>query len=105
MYGKIKIGEKEVEMLATASTAFRFKGIFHTDLLSIMVKGDEGSVDDYERLAFVMAMQAEKKDLTKLTEEDFYVWLDDFDFTDLVEALPEVVNLYIRNTKSDSAPK
>lgn len=105
MYGKVTIGDKDIPMLANAATPFRFKSIFHTDILQNMMKGDEGDVTEYEKLAFVMAMQAEKKDMTKLSEEDFISWLEDFEFTDVVNALPQVVNIYMKNTSSDSDPK
>ena len=105
MYGKVTINDKEVEFLANASTSFRFKNIFGIDLISLLAKGDEGSIDDYERLAFVMAAQAEKKDMSKLTEEDFYQWLESFEFNDLVEALPEIIGLYMQNKKTTSDPK
>jgi hypothetical protein len=105
MYGLVTIGDKKVPMLANAATPFRFKMLFQIDLLQTMMKGDDGDVTDYEKLAFVMAMQAEKKDLSKLSEEDFFLWLEEFEFTDLVNALPEVVNIYMKNTKSDSDPK
>ena len=105
MYGKVKISDKEVEFLANASTSFRFKNIFGIDLIALLAKGDEGAVDDYERLAFVMAKQAEKADMNTLTAEDFYLWLESFEFTDLVEALPEIVGLYMKNKITSSDPK
>lgn len=105
MYGKVKISDKEVEFLANASTSFRFKNIFGIDLIALLAKGDEGAVDDYERLAFVMAKQAEKADMNTLTAEDFYLWLESFEFTDLVEALPEIVGLYMKNKITASDPK
>ena len=105
MYGKVTIGDKEVSFKANAATPFRFRMLFRTDLIQTMAKGDEGDVAEYEKLAFVMAMQAENKDLTKLTEEDFYAWLEDFEFVDLVSALPEVLNIYLKNEKQSTDPK
>ena len=105
MYGKIKIGETETGFLANASTPFRFKNVFNIDLIAVLAKGDEGAVDDYERLAFIMAKQAEKADMSILTAEDFYTWLESYEFTDLVEALPEIIGLYMQNKKTNSDPK
>lgn len=105
MYGKIKIGETETGFLANASTPFRFKNVFNIDLIAVLAKGDEGAVDDYERLAFIMAKQAEKADLSTLTDEDFYQWLEQYEFDDLIEAIPAVVGLYMRNKQTNSGPK
>lgn len=105
MYGTVTISGKEIGFLANASTSFRFKNIFGIDLIALLAKGDEGAVDDYERLAFVMAKQAEKADMNTLTAEDFYLWLESFEFTDLVEALPEIVGLYMKNKITASDPK
>lgn len=105
MYGTVTISGKEIGFLANASTSFRYKNIFGIDLIALLAKGDEGAVDDYERLAFVMAKQAEKADMNTLTAEDFYLWLESFEFTDLVEALPEIVGLYMKNKITASDPK
>ena len=105
MYGTVTISGKETGFLANASTPFRFKNIFGIDLISLLAKGDEGAVDDYERLAFVMAKQAEKADMNTLTAEDFYLWLESYEFTDLVEALPEIIGLYMQNKITTSDPK
>lgn len=105
MYGKVSVSGKEVEFLANAATSFRFKNLFHTDLISVLSQGDNASVEDYERLAFVMAKQAEKADMSKLTEEDLYEWLGAFDFTDLIGALPEIVGIYMKNKLTASDPK
>lgn len=105
MYGTVTISGKETGFLANASTPFRFKNVFNIDLISLLSKGDDGAVDDYERLAFIMAKQAEKADMNTLTAEDFYLWLESYEFTDLVEALPEIIGLYMQNKKTNSDPK
>lgn len=105
MYGTVTISGKETGFLANASTPFRFKNVFNIDLISLLSKGDDGAVDDYERLAFIMAKQAEKADMSTLTAEDFYTWLESYEFTDLVEALPEIIGLYMQNKKTTSDPK
>lgn len=105
MYGTVTISGKETGFLANASTPFRFKNVFNIDLISLLSKGDDGAVDDYERLAFIMAKQAEKADMSTLTAEDFYTWLESYEFTDLVEALPEIIGLYMQNKKTNSDPK
>ena len=105
MYGTVTISGKETGFLANASTPFRFKNVFNIDLISLLSKGDDGAVDDYERLAFIMAKQAEKADMSTLTAEDFYTWLESYEFTDLVEALPEIIGLYMQSKKTKSDPQ
>lgn len=105
MYGKVMISDLETGFLANAATPFRYKNLFGIDLLSVLAKGDNSSVDDYVRLAFIMAKQAEKADMTTLTDEDFYQWLESYEFSDLVEALPDIIGLYMKNKQTNSDPK
>ncbi len=82
MYRVIKIGEKEVEMVATAATTYRYKQIFRRDYYRELNSEDRDkfdNVDIYTRMGFVMAKQAEKADMSKLNEEDFFEWLEQFD--------------------------
>lgn len=105
MYGKVTIGGKEVEFSANAATSFRFKNLFGIDLFSVIGKGENAEVEEYERLAFIMNRQAEGAEWNKLTVEDFYAWLESFEPTDLVNALPDILNIYMSNRKGDSDPK
>lgn len=82
MFRVIKIGEKEVEMVANAATTYRYKQIFRRDYyreINAKERDTFDNIDIFTRMGFVMAKQAEKADMAKLSEEDFFEWLEQFD--------------------------
>lgn len=107
MFKEIKIGAVEVPMCATASTSYRYKQIFHEDILNRAGEGltDADAYDIGHKLAFVMAMQGERLDMNLVNADQFYGWLDQFEPDDIVNALDEIMELYRQNTKSMSTPK
>lgn len=93
-YRKISINDKEMEFKASALTPVLFHQVFKIDLLLALEKFEEKdpekltSAENLEyftimqKLGFVMAKQAEAKklsDLSKLSIDNYYAWLDDFD--------------------------
>ena len=111
MFGKVKIGEKEVEMVSNGATPYRFKQIFHKDLLKFFADAVNGKADDGEaadmasRLGYVMAMQAAKADLTKLNEDTFIDWLEAFEANDVILAAEDIMGVYGRNMDQTSVAK
>lgn len=99
MFNIVKIGTTEVPMLAMASVDIFYRNVFHRDPLteqtSISEPGD--AISFYERMGFIMAQYAEKKDrkaMKELTEDDFLDWLDHFDRLDLMNALGDIQKTY-----------
>ena len=107
MFGKVNIGEQEVEMLATASTAYRYQMIFHEDFLKRATEKTEftDNIDMYQKVGFVMAMQAEKKDMTKINVDMFYAWLDEFSPTDMFDAVESIAELYNKTEAGSVSPE
>lgn len=109
MFGEITIGEKTIEVKATGTTPVYYNQIFHADFFTesqVMGEGKEGlTIDVFTKLAFVMAKQAEGKDMTKVNESQFYKWLDEFEPMDLPNAMTEIVDFYMSNTKGTAKPK
>lgn len=111
MLKTITIGTTPVEMAANAATPFRYHALFHEDPLVEIQKINEGKTDmmaaipTISRLAFVMAMQAAKKDMNKLTEAAFYEWLEPFEMMDIAQASGEIIGVYIYQTKGTATPK
>ena len=63
MFKTLNIDGREVDFSANAATPFRYRQIFHKDLLSILgneEKAQNEGVEAVTELAFVMAKQAEK---------------------------------------------
>lgn len=107
MFKTIKIGETELEMSANAATPFRFKQVFKKDLLQILgneEKAETEGVEAVTQLAYIMAKQAEKTDMSKLNEEGFITWLEDFGAMDFVNSAEEILNVYMDSTVGTAAP-
>lgn len=107
MYKKIEIDGKEIEVVANAATPFRFKQIFHKDLLTILgneKKAEEEGVETVTQLAFVMAKQAEKADMSKLNEAEMINWLEDFSPMAFINAAEDIMNAYIDQTVGSATP-
>lgn len=107
MFGKVKIGSKEVELLANAATPYRYNQIFHDDYMK-KVSGETSEaekIDLFVRLGFVMAKQAEGADMNKLNEDMFFEWLEGFEANDLFEAAGDISLFYAGTTATETDPK
>lgn len=108
MFGSVNIGGKEIELVANAASPYRFKQIFRDDFLkrAIDTSGNEAeSIDLFVKMGFVMAKQAEKADFSKLNEESFFAWLEEFEPSDVQLAAGDIANIYAGNTETKSTPK
>lgn len=105
----ILIGTKNIDMVANAATPFRFRNVFKKDLLKIFSNTSEDNMSAQleagQMLAFIMAKQAEGVDMNKITEEQFYTWLEDFSSTDMYDSLEDIVNLWQATESTASKPK
>ena len=66
---------------------------------------DEGQEELVIKLAYVMAKQAEKADMTKLNNDTFMKWLEDFETTDFFEVTDDILNLYSGQMSTTSEAK
>ena len=113
MYAKVKIGEREIPMMAMASTDFYYKNTFGEDLLTLMTQPDLETSKTFEivaKMGFIMAKFAElkkRKDMLKLNEEAFIEWLDQFDREDFFneDTLLDIQNVYAGNKETSSEIK
>lgn len=106
MFGKVKIGNKEVEMVANAATPYRYQQIFGEDYLKKVTGKEEADPTDFfAKIGFVMAMQAAKKDLSKVNRETFYKWLEDFEPADVFNATSEIADIYNGDAQGEVDPK
>ena len=114
MYQEISLrlsdgSEQNFPFLATGTTAYRFKQVFHQDL--ILLNKMENSEDDQtdmtvgDKLAFIMNAQAEKKDMNHLSVDAFLAWADQFDGAELFLHMQEFVTLYLGSRRTTSKPK
>lgn len=107
MFKTLNIDGKEIEFSANAATPFRYRQIFHKDLLSILgneEKAQNEGVEAVTELAFIMAKQAEKADMGKLNEEMFFEWLEGFGSMAFVNNAEDILNIYMESTETTSTP-
>lgn len=107
MRGTVKIGGKEVGMLANAASPHYYKQIFKEDFLQ---KSQETPPDIgiFEKMGFVMAKQAEgltHHEMMEITIDDFFEWLIGFEAMDVLDSIGEISDLYMKQTVATSVPK
>ena len=109
MYAQIRIGDKDVGMLANAASSYIYKQVFHEDLLKkFQDMGAEPDTQIGEKMGFIFAKQAEVQnpsELMKLTMDDFLEWLTQFDPLDIFLESDKIAELYQRQKEGSSVPK
>ena len=111
MFGKVKVGNKEIEMVSNGATPYRFRQVFKRDLLKFFADAAGGKVEDgdaadvSQKLGYIMAMQAKKEDMNRLNEDSFITWLENFETNELVIAAEDIIAVYTGNTDQVSKAK
>jgi len=110
MIKNVTIGDKELVLVANGATPYRYRQVFGSDLMNelnyITDKEDMGkSVDVVSKMAFIMKNQAEKADMSRLTEDMFIEWLEQFETMDIIAASHDIFAIYMSNMKSESVAK
>lgn len=106
MYGRIKIGDKDVELVANAATPYRYQQIFREDYLKkVSGKEETDPTDFFVKIGFVMAMQAAKKDMSKINLESFFKWLEGFEPADVFAAASDIADVYNGEAAGNVDPK
>jgi len=104
MEKSLRIGGKDVQMVANAATPRVYRSCFKKDLFIGMQHAinEDNEVTDFEvfeNLAYVMAVQGGLK-------ESVDDWLAGFDSpTAVIEAIPEIIGLWADNTTATSNGK
>ena len=107
MRGTVKIGEKDVEMLANAASPYLYSQLFHEDFLQI-IQQPAPPPNVFEKMGYIMTCQATMK-----TEElfgglkitDFYKWLESFEPMAILQATKDIAELYTGQEVQLSSPK
>lgn len=113
MYKVIKIGDKDVPMLAVASVNIYCTRVFGIDPLKVIGEDIDymTGIDLYQKLGFLMAKLAECNKngsfapMNELNEDSYLEWLCNIDNADFIEATQEIAALYIGQNKASSKPK
>lgn len=122
MYKEILIGKKtprKLALLANGATPLFYKQTFNRDLLQYLTEdgskdgsedgSEDGSLeiasDKIPELAYIMARQAEKADMQKLSFEDYMQWLEGFEPLDITMNAAAIANVYISDSIPSVTPK
>lgn len=112
----IKIDDKDVKFRATARTPRLYRALVGRDMIVDMNKLQKAYTDKqkdeaanfdildlqiFEDTAYVMAYQADPDMEEKSADE----WLDTFNMFSIYEILPQILDLWVQNTKTTSRPK
>lgn len=109
----LKIGNNEVKMKSTAGTMMRYRNNFNRDFIKDLMalqkkltnKIDNGTefeaidLDIFEKIAWCMAKTADN------TIPDIENWLDQFDTFDIMQVLPEIMELLVANMEQINSKK
>ena len=112
MYKEIKLtdakGAEEitVPMLATATTTYRYKQIFGVDFMRTdALENIENMLNLAPQLAFVMAKQAARADMTQQNTDTFLEWAEGFDSSTFTEHAGEILGVWMNSKKAGAKSK
>lgn len=118
MFAKIKMlmadgNEQDFEFISNGMTQYRYRQLTGRDLtkdVSQLVKdrediGDDADFTITDKLAYIMNMSATKADMNKLNIETFYEWIEQFDSSNSINIMGEIIGIYFGTKKSTSEPK
>lgn len=100
MFKEIKIAGKKINLLANGATPIYYKAFFKKDLLKLITEGEgiEIATENIPELAFIMAKQADKADMGRLSQKHYIEWLELFDPLDLIYSAVEITGVYFGNS-------
>ena len=111
----IELGNKEIRCRCNSMTLRLYKLAFNEDFLILFLHASESDTSILEMLptiqkfAFVVAKQAdssgwrEAKD--KINEDAFYDWIEQFDDSDFIKSMKEIIALWRATAKQESESK
>lgn len=110
MTKEITIGGKQITFTANAATPIYYKQFFKKDLMKYTgVNEQEAAMElvdgDINELAFIMAKQADKADMLKLTFANYLEWLECFNALDLTMKANEIYMVYVADSVPMEEPK
>ena len=112
---KIRIGTREVEMLAVSSCNFYYRRLFGEDpfemqaLAATREGGGAMGITFAMQMGFIMKSMAEahgdRSVMNQLSIDDYLDWIDLFDTYDFAEPSGPIIELYARQNKQHSSEK
>lgn len=118
MFGKINMkmadgSVKELEFVSNGMTQYRYRQLTGRDIVKDTQKlinanqelSEDADLTVSDKLAYIMNMSAIKADMNKLNIDTFYEWIEQFDSSNSIEIMGDVIALYFGTKLSTSEPK
>ena len=105
--------EKDFEFVSNGMTQYRYRQLTGRDLMKDVTKllndrqqvSDDADFSVSDKLAYIMNMSAIKADMNKINENTFYEWIEQFDSSNSINIMGEIISIYFGTKKSTSEPK
>lgn len=118
MFAKLKMimadgNEQDFEFVSNGMTQYRYRQLTGRDLTKDATKlindqntlGDDADFSVSDKLAYIMNMAAIKADMNKINIDSFYEWIEQFDSSNSIEIMGDIIGIYFGTKKSTSEPK
>lgn len=118
MFAKLKMimadgNEQDFEFVSNGMTQYRYRQLTGRDLTKDATKlindqntlGDDADFSVSDKLAYIMNMAAIKADMNKINIDSFYEWIEQFDSSNSIEIMGDIIGIYFGTKKSTSKPK
>lgn len=118
MFAKLKMlmadgNEQDFEFVSNGMTQYRYRQLTGRDLTkdaTKLINDNAGVADDADfsvsdKLAYIMNMSAVKADMSKINIDSFYEWIEQFDSSNSINIMGDIIGIYFGTKKSTSKPK
>jgi len=118
MFGKINMkmadgSVKEFEFVSNGMTQYRYRQLTGRDIVKDTQRlinanqelSEDADLTVSDKLAYIMNMSAIKADMNKLNIDTFYEWIEQFDSSNSIDIMGDVIALYYGTKLSTSEPK
>ena len=105
--------EQDFEFVSNGMTQYRYRQLTGRDLTkdaTKLINDKAGIADDADfsvsdKLAYIMNMSAVKADMSKINIDSFYEWIEQFDSSNSINIMGDIIGIYFGTKKSTSEPK
>lgn len=105
--------EKDFDFVSNGMTQYRYRQLTGRDLMKDVTKlindrqqlSDDADFSVSDKLAYLMNMSAIKADMNKINDETFYEWIEQFDSSNSINIMGDIISIYFGTKKSTSEPK
>ena len=105
--------EKDFDFVSNGMTQYRYRQLTGRDLMKDVTKlindrqqlSDDADSSVSDKLAYLMNMSAIKADMNKINDVTFYEWIEQFDSSNSINIMGDIISIYFGTKKSTSEPK